>query len=37
MANEQASRREVLKKVAYVTPVILILQAIPDLHRMVQS
>ena len=30
MANEQASRREVLKKAAYVTPVILTLQAIPS-------
>ena len=30
MANEQASRREVLKKAAYVTPVILNLQAIPS-------
>ena len=30
MANEQASRREVLKKAAYVTPAILTLQAIPS-------
>ena len=30
MANEQASRREVLKKAAYVAPVILTLQATPS-------
>jgi hypothetical protein len=30
MPNEQASRRDVLKKAAYVTPVILTLQAIPS-------
>ena len=30
MANEQTSRREVLKKAAYVTPVILTLQATPS-------
>ena len=30
MANEQASRREVLKRAAYVTPVILTLQATPS-------
>jgi len=30
MANEQASRREVLKKAAYVAPVILTLPATPS-------
>ena len=30
MANEQASRREVLKKATYVTPAILTLQTIPS-------
>jgi hypothetical protein len=30
MANEQASRREVLKKAAYVTPAILTLTAVPS-------
>ena len=30
MANEQASRREVLRKAAYVTPVILTLKVIPS-------